>query len=423
MTEIGTSEKRITPQPGIELCGYLLRVQPSVGKYDDLYGKVLYIKSNGKKIVWIHCDLVGFSNDIADQIRRAVATKLTIEVSNIFLSATHTHAGPATMPLRMCGDIDRNYIDFLAKTLVEGAVEAASNTEKVSVYFSETSVAGVTIDRRRPSENSHVDKKMPVLAFRRVDGSIKAVSVNFAIHNVGLSSENRNISADIAGFAAKLARSKISDNPLVLFTNGGCGNINPATKSEDYSEVEKAGTILGNHIVDAISKLESCGECDISSSFFEVELPLEVFSIKELDGIRDAYRLSNETRDPKLLIKRSDEAWNSWYEETRNLIESGKAPEVAMAYIHILNIGPVTFVGINAEVFSRMAEQLRQATGLQRLYVVGYANGCMGYLAPRGIYEEGGYEVDGAYKYYGNFRLRKDGFELVRSRIEKQVVK
>ncbi|MDD5596867.1 MAG: hypothetical protein PHV82_02915, partial [Victivallaceae bacterium] len=75
MLKAGIAEKLITPETGIELCGYMARVQPSVGKYDDLYARILYLENGGAGIIWIHCDLIGFSNDIAARIRRAVAEK------------------------------------------------------------------------------------------------------------------------------------------------------------------------------------------------------------------------------------------------------------------------------------------------------------------------------------------------------------
>ena len=57
----------------------------------------------------------------------------------------------------------------------------------------------------------------------------------------------------------------------------------------------------------------------------------------------------------------------------------------------------------------------RAETG-PRTYVVGYANGDIGYLPPQEIYAEGGYEVDMAYKFYGHFMVAAGGFEQVRRR-------
>ena len=102
--KIGTSERVITPDTEIELCGYLSREQPSTGKYDDLYVRTLYIENAGNKIVWIHCDLIGFSNELAWHIRNTVAEVLEIDAVNVVLSATHTQ--PARLPCS-CGSAGR----------------------------------------------------------------------------------------------------------------------------------------------------------------------------------------------------------------------------------------------------------------------------------------------------------------------------
>jgi len=92
-----------------------------------------------------------------------------------------------------------------------------------------------------------------------------------------------------------------------------------------------------------------------------------------------------------------------------------------MVYFHVLKIGPLTLVGINAEVFSKMAEQLRALTGIQKLYVVGYADGCIGYEAQAAMHEEGGYAVGDAHKFYAHFGLKSGSFEMLRDKIAEKL--
>ncbi|MDD5599628.1 MAG: hypothetical protein PHV82_16910, partial [Victivallaceae bacterium] len=219
-------------------------------------------------------------------------------------------------------------------------------------------------------------------------------------------------------FAAGFAASGLPGKPTVFLTNGGCGNINPAVMAGDYSGVERAGTALGNAVINAISDLKPCRKDGIESRFSEFELPLEMLSSAQLKEIRDGYDSYCINHGDCYGTSRLRMAMDNWYEETKNLLANGQAPRSITAYIHVLRIGPVVFAGVNAEVFSKMAGRLRQATGIELLYVVGYTDGCIGYLAPREIYGEGGYEVNEAYKYYGYFSLAPGGFELVRDKIQ-----
>jgi hypothetical protein len=139
-----------------------------------------------------------------------------------------------------------------------------------------------------------------------------------------------------------------------------------------------------------------------------LELPLTVQSYDEvLQEYETACRSFPE-----------DSPWRSaiqeWRDETLALLKRG-APRSVVTDLQVLRIGPAAFVAIGAEVFSRMAEELRTAHG-PRTYVVGYANGELGYLPFREIYEEGGYEVEIAYKFYMNFMIAPGGYERLRDR-------
>ena len=79
---------------------------------------------------------------------------------------------------------------------------------------------------------------------------------------------------------------------------------------------------------------------------------------------------------------RCREAMELWRSEARRALE--RTPETATACLHVLKLGPVVFAGVNAEVFSVMAERLRQAAGWERLYVVGYADGLRWLSRPAG---------------------------------------
>jgi len=346
-----------------------------------------------------------------------VAKTLSIDPLYVVLSATHTHAGPATVRLRKCGDVDPSYVDFLEKTILDSAKEAADNIEEATMYFSESLVEGISIDRTGSKKNSHVDNRLPVIAFRRKDGSFKAVFTNFAMHNVGMTGSNRKISGDIAGVAALRASSLIEGKPVVFLTNGGCGNINPALQSDDYSGVEKAGTMLGDAIAGEISRLTECSDTSISSFFTELELPLEILTIEDLEKILEKQAQYFNTVKKEWWTDRLREAFTMWENDTREIIENKKPLDPAVGYAHVVKIGPVTLVGINAEVFSKMADQLRNMTGLQKLYVVGYTDGCIGYMAPADSYEDAGYAVNEAHKFYANFRLKAGAFELLRDEI------
>ena len=59
----GFSRTEITPPAGIELTGYVARMEKSTGLHDPLYSSAWVIKTPGLKIVVISCDILAFSEE------------------------------------------------------------------------------------------------------------------------------------------------------------------------------------------------------------------------------------------------------------------------------------------------------------------------------------------------------------------------
>jgi hypothetical protein len=393
---------------GIELSGYVDRQQPSIGVHDDLYARGLYLEEGKEKLLWLHCDVIGFVRERVCCLRKKLAARLDLRGRQIILSATHTHAGPATLPLRHCGRMDEVYLKELDHRLLDAARIAAADPEPVMLRFGEGTCT-LGRDRRLPSIYSHVDKRVPVLDFMRQDGSFLALVANYAMHNVALSYENRLISADIAGVAAERARQRLPGQPVVFMTNGGCANIQPVQVSADPAHMKRQGRELGDVVVRTAKAGQPCSASGLVTAMETIELPLVVQS-------REEVRREHENswgRLPESSPWRG--AIREWRDETLVLLERGAPSSVATDML-VLRIGPVAFVGIGAEVFSRMADELRTALG-PHTYVVGYANGDLGYLPYREIYGEGGYEVDLAYKFYANFLIAPGAYEMLRDRV------
>ena len=78
--------------------------------------------------------------------------------------------------------------------------------------------------------------------------------------------------------------------------------------------------------------------------------------------------------------------------------------------VHVCLIGPIALVGMEGEMFSGYALDLaRTASALESIgdfqvkpIVVGYANGCIGYVPTESEFPWGGYEVCNAFRIYGH---------------------
>src|SRR5271157_1670602 len=134
---LGASQIDITPRPGVELSGFAARVQPSTGVLDPLYAKALCLESGKSKLLWVHCDLIGFDREIVQRFRHLAQREFGLKEDQVMLSATHTHAGPCTIYLREAGEFDPAYAEFLLLCLERAAREAIKHSEACELVRAE----------------------------------------------------------------------------------------------------------------------------------------------------------------------------------------------------------------------------------------------------------------------------------------------
>lgn len=404
--KLGTAQVDITPKPGAELSGFAARVQPSIGVLDPLFAKALFIETDETKLLWIHCDLIGFDRSIVFQFRNWAQKTLGLSADQVMLSATHTHAGPATIHLREAGDYDESYESFLQGKLRLAAETAASRKEIIGLTCVEGSLE-FAVDRRKAA-TAHTNPRIAAIGFRRNDGNFSAVLVNYAVHPVALGPKNRHISADIFGEAAAQLSRELPGHPVVLMTNGACGNLNPPAENVCIDVVKT----WGRQIADTVQPILLAGKINFDPAIQllkrNVELPLEILDAAGIDRFAEK-ALSNAA------------SLAEWGDKYRRVVEHWRATLLETtsknwtshhAELFGLILDDVIFIGANAEVFSEFTDLLRKKSR-ENVYLVGYANGDLGYLATRAAYAEGGYEVEVAHFFYGGFRPQAGGLEML----------
>jgi hypothetical protein len=224
---------------------------------------------------------------------------------------------------------------------------------------------------------------------------------------VGLGPDNREVSGDIEGLAARKLE-KMYPAATVLLTNGACGNINPPDHKPDFKLIGSWAEGLANEIAKAVEQRRECkGDIEITRNRMDIEL--EVFSSQQIQKAGEILEREFAHGDKKL-AERAKDCVRQWREN----ISKKYPPDIEAAKTSIditaVRIGPAGFACFGAEVFSEMTTRLRAAVQ-ENVYVVGYADGDAGYLANEKIYDEGGYEVDTSFIVYNTFRPRRGEFE------------
>jgi len=404
---VGTSHVDITPKAGVELSGFAARIQPSVGMLDPLAAKGLYLANEDARLLWLHCDLIGFDRSIVAAFRDWARKTLGLQPGEVLLSATHTHAGPCTIHLREAGEYDPAYVELLQRKLREAAQLAVTRPEAAELVAVEGRL-DLAVDRRKTT-SSHTDPRVAALGLRRGDGTFAAVVVNYAMHPVALGPKNRCISADVSGAAAGRLAGLLPGAPVVLLTNGACANLNPPAENVGFEQMKQWGEQIAEAVAPLLNRPLSVEDSCLRVLSRTVRLPLDTL---DADGI-------NRFADRALFSAGPLAEWGDKY---RRVVEhwrstslqrgSGRDNGHQEAELFGVSLGDVVLVGANAEVFSEFTDILRQHRP-GKIYFIGYANGDMGYLPTRAAYAEGGYEVEIAHMFYGGFRLKAGGLEML----------
>jgi hypothetical protein len=406
--KVGAAQIEITPKPGVELSGFAARTQPSTGVLDPLFGKAIYLADGGERVLWIHCDLVGFDREIVLEFREWAQRRLGLAAGQVMVSATHTHSGPCTIQLHECGRYDTAYVKLLQGRLREAAEAALAQTEDCDIVTTEGHL-DLAMDRRQRA-SKHTDPRVAALGFRRGDGTFKAVVVNYPMHPVALGSSNRLISADMPGQAALRLSRQLPGNPTVLITNGACGNLNPPAENVPFAQIEAWGGRIADAVAVQLTQAKATPGSEFRVAARIFPLPLDVLDVAGIEAFA-----SKALQDAKSLAEWGDK-YRRTVEHWRSLLvaaaQAGRVMDHRDAELFALRLGDVILLGANAEVFSEFTDWLRVGTE-QKVYVVGYANGDMGYLPTQAAYAEGGYEVEVAHLFYGGFRPKVGGLELL----------
>lgn len=90
---VGLAEQDITPPDGFPMAGYY-HERLAEGTLDPLKAKAIVFRGANEAAALVVCDLIGISVDLAGEVRKRASEKTGISVSNIVVSATHSHTAP-----------------------------------------------------------------------------------------------------------------------------------------------------------------------------------------------------------------------------------------------------------------------------------------------------------------------------------------
>ena len=372
----GVARVDITPQEPVTMAGYAGRKGLSKGVHDPLSARVVFFENGERRLVVVSTDLIGFYGGTAEYLRKAILEEVKLDPSELLLTAIHTHSGPSLTVDKQKGHKSNLEYTRTLKDKLIGAIRSASDATAPVSIGAGTGHCPIGANRRElrfdRSQNGSIvlgrnpygptDKQVQVIKLAKRDGTTLAAMFDYATHGTCLGGGNLTISGDVIGLAEQFVEKIIGGNSIAPAFAGASGNIDPWFRvlpgfNEEPGWIPEPvllGTVLGEEVVHVFRGIKA-----VSTS----------------GRIRSVFEMLNLPGKPA-----DQEA-------------AAKAPQSVSLALTVARVGDIAFVGIGAEVLTEIGMAIKSASPYRHTLVITHCNGAAGYLAPKHLYVEEGYEI------------------------------
>lgn len=404
---VGTAD--ITPTGAVWMAGYASRSHAAEGTLLPLHVKALALEDGaGTRGLLLTSDLLGFPPETAQHLSALLCREHSLPRSAVILSCSHTHSGPvlphALSDIYPLDDAARAAIEaygtVLETRVTEAARQAFDSMEAVTLA-SGTGVTRFAVNRREnveaqilenPFIKGPSDHSVPVMSAVRPDGSLLAVLFGYACHGTVL--DGYQWSGDYPGFAQAELESAHSGAKALFFA--GCGADQNPMPRRSVERARQYGRELAAAVDRVLGETMAPLDARLETHYREIELALA-----ELPGVDRLAELAQST---------------SGYEQrcyARLLADAraGAAFSQTRPYpVQLWRAGNQTLLALGGEVVVEYAISAKRMLGSDT-FVMGYANGVMGYIPSEKILHEGRYEGKIAQVVYGMPSVWSDDIE------------
>jgi len=411
LLKAGFNKVCISPPIGVPLAGFAARPEVSTGIHDDLFARALVLETPEAAVAFVSVDLLALPGEFVARVRHSIQQNTGINPGSVMIASTHTHAGPVTIKtfFNPDGSVDSQYMDMLAKGIVSAVSNAWQERAPAKVGVGVGHVAGVGVNRRSPDQKP-VDDQIGIIRVTDPAENTHAVLLNYACHPTVLGPDNLLVTGDFPAFAVQAVEHELGPHGFAMFVNGTQGNISMGHSSElsaigivtpgrTFERAAELGQLLAAATLKALPAIEVDDQPLIAATAVQVTLPLKSYpqpaetlqTLREAEDDLNALISTNGDNIDQVRRAKSDHLYasiNDFYARETQRFADGLLP----IELQGIRINDAVFVAVPAEVFVEIGLQLKR-TAAYNLFIVGIANGYIGYLPTKEAYDVGGYEV------------------------------
>jgi neutral ceramidase len=400
MITCGISEIVITPPLNSSIPGQV-HDRKAIGIRDDLYAKVMILKTDKAKLCIIALDTIGFFKQDVARVRDMILDKTGIPKESILVAATHTHTGGPIGDLYQ-SPRDDEYVTYIINRIEEAVDVALDREQPVRLGYGVGAVHNISFYRRflmkdgsfatnAGINNPNIERPLgdidPDVVVLRIDdlkGKPVGVVTNFACHLDTMSVDgNKEFSADYPGVLSTEIKNKLGQDVVSVFLNGACGNINHVDVTGKMAiapgHYKRMGRILAEEVIKTRANIEY--DNDITLDSINEDLTVQTRLPEESD-----IQWANEILESEELT-----IWDSLiaseYIKLRDRGITSKKIE-----IQALRIGNLFIGAFPGELFVEFGAYVKSNSLFKYNMISTLSNGCEGYITTKEAFHQGGYE-------------------------------
>lgn len=396
---MGFAEVDITPTKPVQLVGYDVRPDNlSRGILHRLVAQTMVWESKEEKCCLIAIDSLGFTVALTNGLRNQVAKALSIDMENVMVCFSHTHAAPNAA-------IEKEYYVFVCQQIMV-AVEQA-----IQLMFPVQAAWGVAANEvgvnRRGSEHIFDDRLGILKITGLASNDLQVLVVRIATHANVLMSDNYLISADYFGTTRALLEQKFDCKVVLL--QGASGDVRPKYRQDnaiflEIHPVEAAQQVISAAEQENYNKQSMQSLDNIAMRIYQAvdgvihNLHPQPITSLALFSVRHTFHADVPTDKRALEIAKEAKRYagidgTGWLQEVQRLQQEKITRQSSIVEIQYFIVGDGCICGVPNEVMSEIALVIAKKANQQLLFFNGYTNGIESYLPSAEEYDKGGYEV------------------------------
>src|SRR5262245_21140506 len=349
-------------------------------------------KPGAGKVCVVACDVLMLNRDLLDPVTEEVAKALGIAESHVLINCTHTHHAPSTVTIHGY-ERDEVFCRRVQKAIVKAAKDADAKLKTGDATFhfrlgEESSVGqnsrlllkdgsiywiGPRDDAVRPT--GPFDPELPVLAFRGANSKPLAVLFNHSTHTIGVRKGGR--SPSFYGLAAQELEDDLGGTFLFLEGASGSTHNLGTPAAENTIRIKQA-------VKDALEKTTPRPVSRITA----VKKPFK-FKVRKFDEAKEDAAVSAYCKER---AGKQADAYTEVFRAQRKVL-APKQGEERTTWLQVVMIGDVAIVGVPAEFFTVLGQEIKRRSPFRYTYVAELANDWIGYLPDKKAFDLGGYQT------------------------------